>query len=272
MSLTCLNTPHPNLNSTLHGNGILELVLQRPERKNAFFAEFYLAVAQALSEADQSVKVKVVLLRGEQDFCAGNDLQDFVDNPPTNSDSPAFLLLRAAASFSKPLIMAVKGVAIGIGSTLLLHADLVYADSKARFQMPFLSLGLTPEGGSTLLLPERAGYLKAAEILMLAEPFNAQAAQEAGLVNQVIADDHTPEHAGNDVYAYAMSKAVRLTQLPVATLKTTKQLLRKPISQVTERINLEGEFFIERARSPAMHEAIAAFKEKRVPDFGQFED
>lgn len=267
MSLNCLNNPHPNLISTLHDNGILELVLNRPTRKNAFIGEFYMALVNALNEADQSASVKVVLLRGEQDFSAGNDLQDFVDNPPVDNKAPAFLLLLAATNFSKPLIMAIKGVAVGIGSTLLLHADLVYADHKALFQMPFLSLGLTPEGGATLLLPERAGYLKAAEILLLAEPFNAQTAKEAGLVNQVITDDQD----GNDVYAFAMKKALRLTQLPVATLKTTKQLLRSRVSEVTERIQLEGDLFIERTRTPAMHEAITAFKEKRAPNFNQFD-
>ena len=271
MSLACLNNAQTNLMSTLHDNGILELVLNRPERKNAFFGDFYMAVVDALVEADQSNDVKVVLLRGEQDFSAGNDLQDFVDHPPTDRNAPAFLLLLAATNLSKPLVIAVKGVAIGIGSTLLLHADLVYADSKARFQMPFLSLGLTPEGGATLLLPERAGHLKAAEILMLAEPFNAQAALEAGLVNQVITEDTTSDQNGNDVYAFAMKKAVRLTQLPVATLKTTKQLLRSRIAEVTERIQIEGDLFVERVGTPAMHEAITAFKEKRAPDFNQFD-
>lgn len=267
MSLNCLSNPHPNLISTLHNNGILELVLNRPTRKNAFIGEFYMALVNALNEADQSASVKVVLLRGEQDFSAGNDLQDFVDNPPVDNKAPAFLLLLAATHFSKPLIMAIKGVAVGIGSTLLLHADLVYADNKALFQMPFLSLGLTPEGGATLLLPERAGYLKAAEILFLAEPFNAQTAKEAGLINQVITDDQE----GNDVYAFAMKKALRLTQLPVATLKTTKKLLRSRVSEVTERIQLEGDIFMERTRTPAMHEAITAFKEKRAPNFNQFD-
>ena len=271
MSLNCLSNPHPNLISTLHNNGILELVLNRPTRKNAFIGEFYMALVNALNEADESASVKVVLLRGEQDFSAGNDLQDFVDNPPVDNNAPAFLLLLAATHFSKPLIMAIKGVAVGIGSTLLLHADLVYADNKALFQMPFLSLGLTPEGGATLLLPERAGYLKAAEILLLAEPFNAQTALEAGLVTQVITDDTTSEQAGNDVYAFAMKKALRLTQLPVATLKTTKKLLRSRVSEVTERIQLEGDIFMERTRTPAMHEAITAFKEKRAPNFNQFD-
>ncbi|RYZ84627.1 MAG: enoyl-CoA hydratase [Moraxellaceae bacterium] len=265
--LNCIDTPHRNLNAQLHNSGILELVLNRPERKNAFFGDFYSALAQALHEADQSANVRVVLLRGEQDFSAGNDLQDFIDHPPKNTDAPAFALLRAVASFSKPLVIAVKGVAIGIGSTLLLHADLVYTDSNARFQLPFLNLGLVPEGASTLLLPQRAGYLKAAELLLLGEPFNAQAALSAGLVNQIIKGGVE----GDDVYAHALAKAERLTRLPVISLQVSKQLLRGNTDAVLEQINAEGRHFIKRAQSPALHEAVAAFKEKRQPDFRQFD-
>ncbi|XID74535.1 enoyl-CoA hydratase-related protein [Alkanindiges sp. WGS2144] len=264
MSLACLVSPHQHLNITLHDNGILELVLNRPERKNALFGDFYLALTQALNEADLSDAVRVVLLRGEKDFCAGNDLQDFIDHPPTTPDAPAFLLLRAAASLTKPLVVAVQGVAIGIGSTILLHADLVYSDSHARFQLPFLNLGLVPEGGSTLLLPQRAGYLKAAELLLLGEPFNAQTALLAGLVTQVIEEQ--------DTYQYAHAKAAQVARLPLATVKLTKQLLRGGNSDVIARINEEGTHFIERAQSKALHEAVAAFKEKRMPDFKQFED
>lgn len=261
--LNCISAPHPNLNAQLHENGTLELVLNRPQRKNAFFGEFYRALAAALMEADQSDVVRVLLLRGEQDFSAGNDLQDFIDHPPQHTDAPAFAVLRAAATFSKPLVIAVKGVAIGIGSTLLLHADLVYTDSKARFQLPFLSLGLVPEGASTLLLPQRAGYLKAAELLLLGEPFDAPTALSAGLVNQIVAD--------SDVYDYALAKANRLTQLPIASLKMSKQLLRGNTPQVLEQINAEGVLFIERAQSAALHEAVAAFKEKRAANFRQFD-
>jgi enoyl-CoA hydratase/carnithine racemase len=262
MSLSCLTQPHQNLNATLHDSGILELVLNRPERKNAFFGEFYLAAEQALLEADQSDAVRVVLLRGEQDFSAGNDLQDFMQSPASDIDAPAFRFLRAASNLSKPLVIAVKGVAIGIGSTILLHADLVYCDANSRFQMPFLSLGLTPEGASTLLLPQRAGYLKAAELILLAEMFNAETAVSAGLVNQIISDD---------VYAHAFNKAHRLTQLPIATLKTSKALLRRSADTPIERINLEAEYFVERTKTPALVEAVTAFKEKRAPDFRQFD-
>ena len=263
MTLACIATPHPNLQANLDDTGVLTLILNRPERKNALFGEFYLAVEQALLDAEQDPAVRVVLLRGEQDFSAGNDLNDFATAPASGTDAPPFRLLRAADALSKPLVIAVRGVAVGIGTTLLLHADLVYSDSTARFQMPFLSLGLTPEGAATLLLPQRAGYLKAAELLLLAEPFNVEAALAAGIVTQIVAED---------VYTHAYKKAQRLTQLPIATLKYTKAMLRNTTpTTVTERINAEAVEFVQRATTPAMAEALVAFKEKRVPNFRPFD-
>lgn len=270
MSLTCLTQPHANLQAQLT-DGVLELVLNRPERKNALFSDFYLAVEQALLEADQVANVRVVILRGvDGDFTAGNDLQDFAKSAADTSstlaseDGPPFRLLRAAANLSKPLIIAVRGVAVGIGTTLLLHADLVYCDATARFQMPFVSLGLSPEGASSLLLQQRAGYLKAAELLLLAEPFNAQTALEAKLVNAVIE---------GDVYAYARQKAERLLNLPEASLRLTKQLLKQaqPQHAVIDCINHESVLFMQRVKSPEVLEALQAFKEKRAPNFRQFD-
>ncbi|MFA9204430.1 MAG: enoyl-CoA hydratase-related protein, partial [Flavobacteriales bacterium] len=152
----------------------------------------------------------------------------------------------------------------GIGTTLLLHADLVYCDATARFQMPFVSLGLSPEGASSLLLQQRAGYLKAAELLLLAEPFNAQTALEAKLVNAVIE---------GDVYAYARQKAERLLNLPEASLRLTKQLLKQaqPQQAVIACINHESQVFMQRVKSPEVLEALMAFKEKRAPNFRQFD-
>lgn len=266
MSLTCIAQPHPNLNAHLDESGVLELVLNRPERKNAIFGAMYLAIEQALLEADTDPSVRVVLLRGEQDFSAGNDLQDFAIEAKSDSpmvDAPPFRLLRAVRALSKPLVVAVRGVAIGIGTTILLHADLVYCDATAKFQMPFLSLGLTPEGASTLLLPQRAGYLKAAELILLAEVFTAETALGAGLVNQILADD---------VYAHARAKALKLTQFPAVAIQATKAMLRdeKPTTAL-ERINSEAITFGERVKSPAMAEALIAFKEKRAPNFRQFD-
>ncbi len=266
MSLTCITQPHANLIAHLDESGVLELVLNRPERKNAIFGSLYLALEQALIEVDADPAVRVVLLRGEQDFTAGNDLQDFAIEAKSDKpmvDAPPFRLLRAANALSKPLVVAVRGVAIGIGTTILLHADLVYCDATAKFQMPFLSLGLTPEGASTLLLPQRAGYLKAAELLLLAEVFTAETALSAGLVNQIIADD---------VYAHARAKALKLTQFPAVSIKATKAMLRDetPTTGI-DRINAEAHTFGQRVKSPAMTEALTAFKEKRAPNFRQFD-
>lgn len=270
MALNCLTQPHTNLMATLQ-DGILELILNRPERKNALFSEFYLALEAALIEADQAHDVRVVILRGvDADFTAGNDLQDFAksaadtSNTIASQDGPPFRVLRAAANLSKPLIIAVRGVAVGIGTTILLHADLVYCDASARFQMPFVSLGLSPEGASSMLLQQRAGYLKAAELLLLAEPFNAQTALEAKLVNAVI---------DGDVYAHARQKAERLLSLPAASVRMTKQLLRQaqPQQAVIDCINHESVLFMQRVKSPEVLEALQAFKEKRAPNFRQFD-
>ncbi len=262
MALSCLTDPHAHLQATLE-EGILELVLNRPERKNALFSDFYLAIEQALLEAETDKSVRVVLLRGvADDFSAGNDMQDFAKGNLGGIDAPPFRLLRAAASLSKPLLIAVKGVAIGIGTTLLLHADMVFADSKARFQMPFASLGLSPEGCASLLLPRMAGYHKAAELLMLAEPFDAQTALQAGIVNAVV----------DDVYAYTRQKAARLVELPAVSLQLTKQLLKQTEpAQVIDRINQEAELFMQRVASAEMKEAVTAFMQKRKPDFRQFD-
>jgi len=154
-------------------------------------------------------------------------------------------------------------VAIGIGTTMLLHADLAYCDSTTRFQMPFVSLGLSPEGAASLLLPRLAGYTKAAELLLLAEMFNAAQAKEAGLVNAIIDED---------VYAYARQKAQRLAALPQASLRATKALLKNNVpTSIENRINEEAAIFVERMQGADMQEAISAFKEKRAPNFKQFQ-
>ncbi len=266
MSLTCITQPHEHLNAGLDESGILELVIHRPERKNAIHGSLYLAIEQALLEAETNQAVRVVLLRGEQDFSAGNDLQDFLIASKSDLhmvDSPPFRLLRAASSLSKPFIVAIRGFAIGIGTTLMLHADLAFCDTTARFQMPFLSLGLTPEGASTLLIPQRAGYLKAFELIVLGEVFSAEAALSAGLVNQIVADD---------VYAHARIKALRLTQFPISAVIESKAMLRNETpTTVLKCIDSEAHILQKHVKSPAMVEAITAFKEKRAPNFKQFD-
>lgn len=254
--------PSQSLIQHFHEQGILELVLNRPERKNAFNIELYNALEQAIVQADQNNQVKVLIIRGDKDFSAGNDLQDFIENPPADCDAPAFKLLRAAHLFSKPLIVAIKGFAVGIGTTLPLHADLVYCDQAAKFKLPFLQLGLTPEGASTLLLPQRAGYLKAAELLLLGDVFDASTALEAKIINSIVE---------TDVYEYSLKKAQQMAALPLETLKASKALLRDTTGSTVQRINQEADVFISCFAKPHLKEALQAFKEKRQPDFRQFE-
>jgi enoyl-CoA hydratase/carnithine racemase len=257
------SSPHANLIKHVHPQGIVELVLNRPERKNAFVNELYLALIDEITLADQQADVRVLIIRGEDDFSAGNDLNDFIENPPQDNNAPPLQLLKTAHLFSKPLIIAIKGFAVGIGVTLPLHADLVYCDANAKFKLPFLTLGLTPEGASTLLLTQRAGYLKAAELLLLGEVFDASAALEAKLVNRIIE---------GDVYQFALQKAQQLALLPMASLKISKALLKDTSSDVLQRINKEGDIFVETIKGPQFKEAAQAFKEKRKPDFLQFEE
>jgi enoyl-CoA hydratase/carnithine racemase len=202
MTLSCIQQPHQHLNAKLD-NGVLTLAIHRPEAKNALYGELYLWIAKALDEADLDNSVRAVILRGEDaDFTAGNDMQDFMKSAAQKGQAPAaegppFILLKSAAKFSKPLIAAVRGVAIGIGVTILLHCDLVYSDNTALFQIPFVSLGLSPEGASSKLLVEQAGYHKAAELLLTAQKFDSATAVAANLVNSI----------EDDVYAAAAKKS-----------------------------------------------------------------
>ena len=264
MSLDCLQNTQPHLKAQLE-NGILTLAIDRAEAKNALYSELYLALEQALYQADASNDVRVVILRGEnQDFTAGNDMQDFLKSLQQQrtpaGDNPPFLLLKSAAKFSKPLIVAVKGVAIGIGVTLLLHADFVYADNTALFQIPFVSLGLSPEGASSQLLAKQAGTLLASDLLFTARRFDATTAQQARLITAIV----------DDVYTQAEQTAKTLSQLPLASLKATKKLMKSDLDNIVKCIDDEAEIFMQRVKQPEMMEAVMAFKEKRKPDFSKF--
>ena len=265
MTLDCIQQPHPHLQANLE-HGILTLAINRADAKNALYGELYLCIANAFDQADASKEVRVVILRGaEQDFTAGNDMKDFmgfIQKPLEGKagDAPPFVLLKAAARFSKPLIIGVKGVASGIGVTILLHADMVYADNSALFQIPFVSLGLSPEGAASRLLVQQAGYHKAAELLFTAKKFNAATAAQAGLVNDVV----------EDVYATAQQTAEQLAALPLASLKQTKALMKKDLADIITCVDEEAEIFMQRVRSPEMMEAVQAFMQKRKPDFSQF--
>lgn len=257
----CLTQPQPHLHASLDA-GVLTLAIDRPETKNALYGELYIAMEQALYQADASSEVQSVIIRGAgADFTAGNDMQDFVKHmqhsAPVAGDNPPFLLLKSAARFSKPLIFAVRGVAIGIGVTLLLHADFVYCDDTALFQIPFVSLGLSPEGGSSQLLQRRAGELMARDLLLTARKFDATTAYQAGLITQIVADP----------YQQAEQLARQLTHLPLASLRQTKTLINHDLDHVIACIDDEANVFMQRVKSPEMQEALMAFKEKRRPDF-----
>ena len=265
MTLSCIQQPHQHLNANLE-NGVLTLAINRPEAKNALYGELYLWIAKALDEADQDRDVRVVILRGtDADFSAGNDMKDFmafIQQPleGKEGDGPPFVLLKSAARLSIPLICAVRGVAIGIGVTILLHADLVYADNTALFQIPFVSLGLSPEGASSKLLIQQAGYHKAAELLLTAQKFNSEKALSAGLINSI----------EDDVYGHALHQAQTLAALPLASIKQTKALMKHNLEEIIQCVDDEAVIFMQRVKSPEMAEAVAAFMQKRKPNFSQF--
>ena len=238
-------------------DGIARITLDRPDKKNAFTAEMYRQLGAALASADADAAVRAVLLNGTREcFSAGNDLADFLKPRAAGEESPAMHVFRALPAMKKPVVAAVGGPAIGIGCTLLLHCDLVYAGQGARFQLPFVPLGLIPEFGSSYLLPLVAGYQRAAELFLLGQPFTAERAREAGIVNAVVPD--------NEVIAAAEKAARTLAALPAESLRLTKGLLKKTHAQALEaRIAEETRIFAERLASPEAKAVMSAFLEKR---------
>jgi len=244
---------------------ITTIRFDRPDKKNALTFEMYAALAAAMEAAAGDVEVRAVVLAGSRDcFTAGNDLGDFVRTAQGASGgdpAAAFRFLRAIATFDKPLIGAVAGVAIGIGTTMLLHCDLVYAGPNARFKVPFVDLGLVPEAGSSVLLPALVGPRRAAQLLLLGEQLDAPTALDWGLING-IADD--PDAA-------AQAAARRLAQAAPSALRITKSLTRRTTRDtVLEAMRIEGEAFAERLRSPEAMEAFQAFAARRPPDYSRF--
>lgn len=263
--LKSIESPYPHLHAQLE-NGVFTLAIDRPEAKNAFNMDLYVNLREAVCEADQSSEVRVFILRGlDQDFSAGNDMKSFLqlaqfpEAGQAGSTAP-FMLLKALAKFSKPCIAAVRGACIGVANTLLLHFDFVYADDTATFQMPFVSLGLSLEGAASLLLVQRAGYHQAADILFMANKYDAHKALKAGILNEIV---HNP-------YEYATAQAEHLSSLPSTSLKAVKKLMKHNLDQIIKCIDDEAEVVIQRAQSPEMFEAICAFMQKRQPDFSQF--
>ena len=223
----------------------------------------YDALATALEKAAGDAATRVVVIQGHETiFSAGNDIEDFLKNKPAGMDSPVFRFLRGIATFPKPLVAAVCGPAVGVGTTLLFHCDLVYAGDNAAFSMPFVNLGLVPEAASSLLVPQMFGYHRAAEALLLGEPFMAEAALEVGLVNRVV-----PPSEAN---ALAQAQARKLAAKPLSSLIATKQLMKGGQQKaVLERMGEEGAQFGRMLGEPAAREAMTAFMEKRKPDFSK---
>ncbi len=243
---------------------ITRIELDRADKKNAITADMYQAMADALKAAEADTHVRAVVIHGKPDcFTAGNDLKDFLERPPSGDGSPVFRFLQGISTASKPLVAAVAGPAVGIGTTMLLHCDFVYAAPNARFQMPFVSLGLVPEAASSLLLPMLSGYHRAAELLLLAKPFSAEKALAAGIVTEIVPEADLLEHA--------LEVAAGLAALPPASMRMTKALMKaRYASSVKEAMAAEGEKFRAQLGSAEAKEAMQAFFEKRKPDFSKF--
>ncbi|HEY8289707.1 MAG TPA: enoyl-CoA hydratase [Acetobacteraceae bacterium] len=245
-------------------DGILEITLNRPEKKNALTRAMYASVVDAFQTADSDPRVRVVLLTGSGDtFTSGNDIKDFQQRAAGNEASHASPFLSALSALTKPLIAAVNGAAIGVGTTMLAHCDLIIAARSARFVMPFTSLGLVPEAGSSLLFPRLLGHQRASALLLLGEPMDAATAYDWGFVNQVVADE--------DLLATARAVARRVAALPPQAVQQTRHLIKHGRPDIDGRIEEELVLFRERLRSPEAAEAFRAFMEKRKPDFSRFD-
>ena len=244
--------------------GVTTISFNRLERKNSITSDMYASMADALVQAEADASVRVVVFQGHETvFCAGNDIGDF-QKPPAQGEGerPVFRFLHGIASFSKPVIAAVCGPAVGIGTTMLFHCDLVYAGDNAAFSMPFVNLGLCPEAASSLLVPQMFGYHRAAEALLMGEPFFAEAALEVGLANRVV----PPTEANG----YAQAQARKLAAKPLSSLIQTKRLMKKgQMAQVHAHMDEEAISFGRMLSEPAAREAFGAFMEKRKPDFSK---
>ncbi|HEY4318801.1 MAG TPA: enoyl-CoA hydratase [Herbaspirillum sp.] len=245
-------------------DGLLSIVFNRESKKNAITTVMYQAMCDALQAAESDPEIRAILFLGNSRiFTAGNDLEDFLQNPPKGADSPVVQFLLRISQASKPLVAGVCGNAIGIGSTMLLHCDLVYAADNAKFAMPFAQLGLCPEAASSLLLPQVAGYQRAAEKLLLGEAFGADEALQMGLISKVL--------PAAELEAYARGQAAKLIALPASSIRVTKLLMKQNRKAAIEQtIFEEVEQFGAMLKSPEAREAMTAFLEKRKADFRRF--
>jgi enoyl-CoA hydratase/carnithine racemase len=246
---------------TERSGSILRIELNRPEKKNAMTSAMYVTLADLLNDAAKDERIRVVLWHGAGDsFSAGNDLEDFLKNPPGAGESPQARLMSALIDFDKPLIAAVQGAAIGGGTTMLMHCDFVYAGESARFQLPFINLGVVPEFGASCSIPARIGHLRAAELMLLGLPFDARRAADLGLVTRVVSDEK--------LLATATETAQKLAEKSPNALQACKRLMKQSSrEQIKAAMRAENEEFSSLIRSPYTKEALTAFLEKRRPDF-----
>jgi len=242
--------------------GVMTITFNRLDKKNSITSDMYAAMADAVAQAAADASVRVVLFQGHESiFSAGNDIGDFLNQPPSTQESPVFRFLRGIATFEKPLLAAVAGPAVGIGTTMLFHCDLVYAGDNAAFSMPFVNLGLCPEAASSLLAPRMFGYHRAAEALLMGEAFFAEAALEVGLVNRVVPP--------TEVNGHAQAQARKLAAKPLTSLIATKRLMKGDQQAVLQKMDEEAQSFGRMLREPAAKEAFGAFMDKRKPDFSK---
>jgi enoyl-CoA hydratase/carnithine racemase len=240
---------------------VLRVQLNRPAKKNAMTSSMYVTLAEIFTDAAKNEQTRVVLWHGAGDsFCAGNDIEDFLKNPPGPEDSPQARLMNALVDFDKPLVAAVQGAAIGGGTTMLTHCDFVYAGESAKFRMPFIDLAVLPEFGSSCSIPAMMGHIRAAELILLGLPFDARRALELGFVNQVVSDQN--------LLATASETARKLAAKPAGALQASKRLMKRSFrGQIKAAMKAENEAFSAQVRSEDAREAFAAFLQKRPPNF-----
>lgn len=241
---------------------LLVLRLARPKKRNAVTSAMYAALADSLEAADGDMSVRAVVILGSGGtFTAGNDIGDFLDNPPVGHDAPVLRFLRALAAATVPIVAGVEGDAVGIGATMLLHCDAVLVTPSARLRMPFVDLGIVPEAASTYLLPKIMGHLRAAELLLLAEGFDGERAVELGLASRVVPDD--------ELACEAMAAARRFAAKPPHAMRETKRLMKADRPATEAAMDAEARLFAERLASTEAREAFIAFMEKRPADFSK---
>ena len=245
-------------------DGIFYITINRLDKKNAITNEMYVALISAVNEYEKNDDARVLLLSGDKMcFTAGNDMQGFLENPPVDDDSESPLFLKTISQAKKPLLAAVNGPVVGIGTTMLMHFDFVYAGKSAKFSMPFCNLGICPEGGTTLLLPQVIGHKKACELIMFGESFDAQVAKECGFINDYFDDDEYLDKL--------IAKAKKLASQPASSIRLTKHMLKKHhAADMVDALYYEGSEVRRSLKTPESREAMSAFTQKRRPDFSQF--